>query len=507
MISVRWRSGLRAGSQQYVRRFVLATALVAATFAAWLPMPAVGAEYLLGPQDRVRLKIYEWRPSRDSIFEWTALNDEFSVSADGSLFLPFVGEVRAEGLTPGEISTDIVARLVGRMGLGHPPDVAVEVVQFRPFYIVGHVTQPGEFPYRPGLTVLQAVSIAGGLRTREDEIGRLEREVIAGRGELSLITLSDLTLRARKARLQAELQDAEEIAFPPVLLDRQHDSAVATMLEQERTVFETRQEGLRTQLRALQELRDTLDKELGSLEQQLTFHDSQIEITRKELSGVTSLVDQGLAVAPRQMSLERSLLQMQSERLSAATGLLRARQELSRTDISMLELRNRHVAEVASSLRDTETQLGEIERRADTTVQLLEESERAAPRLLAMRERAARAEPTYTIVRTSEGRAIELAAEESTAVLPGDTVKVEIPFAPGVETPLSTGVEMSQSDGAAAPQPAALALPPSVAEMPLVPGDDFQSAISRRPQGPPPVTASSRTAPSPEPRPEAAPAP
>ena len=47
--------------------------------------PAMAEEYLLGPQDRVRLKVYEWRASRDTIFEWTALNDQFTVGADGSL--------------------------------------------------------------------------------------------------------------------------------------------------------------------------------------------------------------------------------------------------------------------------------------------------------------------------------------------------------------------------------------------------------------------------------------
>ena len=54
------------------------------------------------------------------------------------------------------------------MGLGRPPDVAVEVVQFRPFYIVGDVRPPASSPTGPGLTVLQALSIAGGLRTRAE---------------------------------------------------------------------------------------------------------------------------------------------------------------------------------------------------------------------------------------------------------------------------------------------------------------------------------------------------
>lgn len=71
-----------------------------AATAVW-PLPASATEYLLGPQDKVRLKVYEWRASRDVIFEWTALNDSFVIAADGTLFLPFVGQIRAQGTAPG----------------------------------------------------------------------------------------------------------------------------------------------------------------------------------------------------------------------------------------------------------------------------------------------------------------------------------------------------------------------------------------------------------------------
>ncbi|RWK45824.1 MAG: sugar ABC transporter substrate-binding protein, partial [Mesorhizobium sp.] len=100
------------------------------------------------------------------------------------------------------------------VGLARKPNTAVEIVQFRPFYVVGKVTQSGEFPYRPGLTVLQALSIAGGLRTREDRDARFEREVIQGQGDVSLLRLSEASLLARKARLEAELSHASDIQFP-----------------------------------------------------------------------------------------------------------------------------------------------------------------------------------------------------------------------------------------------------------------------------------------------------
>jgi polysaccharide export outer membrane protein/exopolysaccharide production protein ExoF len=407
------------------RLLLISTASIALV---WQPACANAAEYLLGPQDKVRLKIYEWRASRDVIFEWTALNDEFVVGADGSLFLPFAGQVRAQGTAPGDLARAIADRLMQQMGLGRRPDVAVEVVQFRPFYIVGHVTQPGEFPFRPGLNVLQAIGIAGGLRTREENISRLEREVIAGRGDVGLLELTHISLLARKARLEAELANNQQISFPAALLDRSQEGSVALLMQQERQIFEARTEGLTTQLRALTELKEFLEKELASLETQLTFHDKQVELVQQELAGVSSLVDKGLAVAPRELSLERTLAQIQSDRLTAETSLLRARQEISRTDLSMLELRNRRANEVAETLRETQTQLNEITRKADTAVQLLHESEITAPALLAMRTRSERAQPIYKIVRMTGNRTTEFLADETTAIEPGDSIKVEIPL-------------------------------------------------------------------------------
>ncbi|WP_353646372.1 polysaccharide biosynthesis/export family protein [Mesorhizobium sp. WSM2239] len=409
-----------------LKRLALASAVSIVVAAHPQPLPA--GEYLLGPQDKVRLKIYEWRPSRDVIFEWTALNDEFVVGADGTLFLPFAGQVEAQGTATSELAGAISDRLMQQMGLGRRPDVAVEIVQFRPFYIVGHVTQPGEFPYRPGLTVLQAIGIAGGLRTREENISRLEREVIAARGDVGLLELTHISLLARKARLEAELADSKQISFPAALTQRSTEGSVALLMQQERMIFDARTDGLRTQLRSLSELREFLEKELASLETQLTFHDKQVALIQQELSGVSSLVQKGLAAAPRELALERTLAQIQSDRLTAQTSLLRARQEISRTDIAIVDLRNRRANEVAETLRETQTQLNEITRRADTAVQLLHESEITAPALLAMRTRSERVQPVYKIVRTTGTGPTEFIADETTPIEPGDSVKIEIPL-------------------------------------------------------------------------------
>jgi len=411
-----------------MRKWLSTVAGISLAATAACPSSASAAEYLLGPQDKVRLKVYEWRASRDVIFEWTALNDSFVVSADGTLFLPFVGQLRAEGTAPGDLARAIGDRLMQHMGLSRQPDVAVEIAQYRPFYIVGNVKQSGEFPYRPGLTVLQALGIAGGLPVREDDVSRLEREVITGQGDVGLLALNNVSLIARKARLQSELAGSEDIAFPSELKDRASNETIALAMDQERRIFAIRKDSLATQLRSLRELKDFLQQELASLEQQLTFHDKQIQLIQKELAGVSNLVQKGLAVAPRELSLEGTVAQMQSDRLAAETSMLRVRQEMSKTDIEILNLSNQRSSEIAESLRETQQQLNEVTSKSDTAVQLLHETQVTAPALLALRQNAAKAKPIFTIVRPKDGGTEELAAQETTLVEPGDTVKVEIPL-------------------------------------------------------------------------------
>ncbi|WP_181705392.1 polysaccharide biosynthesis/export family protein [Chthonobacter rhizosphaerae] len=401
---------------------LLAAAFAVAAYAA--ADAASAGDYRLGPQDQLRLKVYEWRASRDQIFEWTALNDQFTVGADGAVFLPFVGEVDAGGLTTGELARAIGDRLMSRMGLGRQPDVSVEIAEYRPVFVSGDVTTPGAYPYRPGLTVLQAVSIAGGLRTGNEASFRFAREIIGGRGDIGLLDWTRTSLLLRKARLEAELAGADAIRFPEEAV-ASSDPSEAALMEQERLIFEARRDGLKNQTQALENLRDFFAQELVSLDEQLSLYDKRIALIRKELEGVSTLVNKGLAAAPRGMELERAIAEMQSERLSAETGLLRARQEQSRTEIAILELKNRFRNEVTVALRETQTQLDETDLKTSTAARLLMESGASMPRLRALRDPTAEARPAFSIVRpTAEGMA-ELPAEDGTPLEPGDTVKVD----------------------------------------------------------------------------------
>ena len=89
---------------------------------------------------------------------------DLSIAADGTIALPLVGTVKASGLTVGQLTSAIKEKLMA--GYLHDPKVSMQIVTYRPLYILGEVKTPGEYPYVPGMTVTTAVARAGGFTFR-----------------------------------------------------------------------------------------------------------------------------------------------------------------------------------------------------------------------------------------------------------------------------------------------------------------------------------------------------
>lgn len=98
------------------------------------------------------------------VFGQEGLSASYSVDASGNITMPLIGAVRARGMTPAGLQRAVTAKL--KNGFVREPHVAVEVEAYRPFFILGEVTLPGQYPYVPNMTVETAVAIAGGFTPR-----------------------------------------------------------------------------------------------------------------------------------------------------------------------------------------------------------------------------------------------------------------------------------------------------------------------------------------------------
>ncbi len=134
-----------------------------AVYAAPMPVPmavAYDAAYRLDAGDRLRIVIYGQE----------GLTNTYAIDAGGSITMPLIGAVRARGLTPAGLAAEITGKL--RNGYIREPSVAVEIEAYRPFFILGEVAAPGQYPYVPNMSVESAVAIAGGFspRARRDRV-------------------------------------------------------------------------------------------------------------------------------------------------------------------------------------------------------------------------------------------------------------------------------------------------------------------------------------------------
>jgi protein involved in polysaccharide export with SLBB domain len=129
------------------------------------PIEETGNAYQLNTGDKLRV----------TVFGQADLSGDFTVDAGGNVSLPMIQPVPARGRTAAELQTALAAEL-GRTLLRNP-NVSIQIMEFRPFFILGEVQRAGQYPYVNGMTVQSAVAIAGGFTYRaNDDIVRITRK-------------------------------------------------------------------------------------------------------------------------------------------------------------------------------------------------------------------------------------------------------------------------------------------------------------------------------------------
>ena len=121
------------------------------------------------------------------------------------------------------------------------------------------------------------------------------------------------------------------------------------------------------------------------------------------------------------------MAQIQGDRLSMETNKLRVREEISKTDIALVQLRDNRITDASIELRDTQLKIDEVASKSETTLKLLFETKVTAPGLVTDRLRKSAMAPTYVVVRPGDDQTGERTVSESAVVQPGDTVKVKLP--------------------------------------------------------------------------------
>jgi protein involved in polysaccharide export with SLBB domain len=378
--------------------------------------PTFGDEYRLGISDRLKIKVQEWPD----------IGGEYTVTTDGLVSLPLVGDINAAGLHVKDLAQEISDRLRRRAGGAERPFAAVEIIHFRPFSILGDVQRPGEYPYRPGLTVIQAISVAGGYYRPDGGLRllRLDRDIAIAKGEIRTLWLKQNRLVARAARLTAALAGQENVPIPPELGNEHNDAPISAIVESERAALARENDTARSEASALEDIKSLYQREIGSLRGQVEALTQEQGTIQQQLKELRALSARGLALSPTLFTLERTLSQIVNEQRSAETAIVRAEENVTLAEQRVRERALERSRTNTRDLQQTKDEIAEVRARIGTAEDLLKEAQFSAP--AEARERLAeKGERPSVIVLRKDGEIMrEIAADEKTLIEPNDVINV-----------------------------------------------------------------------------------
>jgi protein involved in polysaccharide export with SLBB domain len=381
---------------------------------AALPAPVRAVDYRLGVSDRVKIKVQEWPD----------ITGEYTVTADGAVSLPLIGNINAVGLRPSELGQQISDRLKERSGVSEQVLTAVEIAQYRPFAIMGDVQRPGQHPYRPGLTVLEAISIAGGYYRPELGLLRLGRDVALASGDINTQKIKLNRLIVHEARLSAALAGREDFPLPPEILKLKDDPETSAIMKNEQAALSLENEMKQNELASFETIKTLYQNEIGTLHGQVQALSEEKESIGNQLSQLRSMAAKGLALSPTMFALERSFAQVSNEQMSAETAIVRAFENITQAEQRMTQFQQERSRLNSKDLQQTRDTIAETRAKIETATLLLDEAQTSAPAEARELLSQDHERPGFTIFRRDGETIRQVVADETTLVAPDDVIKI-----------------------------------------------------------------------------------
>ncbi len=432
----------------------LALVGLAAVFSCAMGCSAARADnYTLVPEDKIKLRIVEWRSADSKYASWEALDGTYTVDDAGNLSIPIAGQIRASGQTTEQLSDAISDALAEKADLPGRPFIAVEIDQHAPIFVNGSIERPGRYPFEANMTVIKAVSVAGGYMRARDDSSYYDRDRIQAAGDYRTAVLNRRDLLMRAARLRAEIAGQSDFDIPAELAGVPD---IDKLKAEELNLMRLRAVESNSQIEAANDLSRLYTQEIQSLEAKIVSQKRQIDLAQQELNNVNSLVSKGLTSNTRQYSVDRGLAEAQSELLDLEIALTKSRQGLNESEREKATIINKRNAENQQELNTISLAINKA--GIDMQVaQLLGDQAGYSAELARMGAESTllgKTKKNFKIVRRNEdGSYSNIVADENTALLPHDIIEI------GVEA----AADVSAAMPAPQPQQAAAAPVPDIA--------------------------------------------
>jgi polysaccharide export outer membrane protein len=377
------------------------------------------ADYRLAAGDVVEL----------SVAGFPDLRQKAVIGVDGEIVLPLVGSIKATNLTLSELSLAVrqaysSAVLQQRTPGGQSEpivitsnEITLQVAEYRPVYLGGDVANPGQQAYRPGMTLRQAVMVAGGYGAGRAGISNPRLEAIQIRGEIEALWVQQVKDQASAWRLNNELteRDAPFPDFSKAPLDRRIvDQIKAT----EENQLRVRREDLTKRKASIEKTIEQADRRLDLLANQMKNEEAGSQADADDFARVSALFERGNVAVSRLSDARRTMLFSGTRVLqttSAMTQLERERETLRR---SLEELAAKTQIELNDNLQQVNARIAQ----SDVKLAALEERYRyMGGSRLQMQERI-----SLSIIRKSAAGVERITAQEDDELRPGDVIEVTV---------------------------------------------------------------------------------
>jgi polysaccharide export outer membrane protein len=372
------------------------------------------------------------------------LRQRAAVQMDGDISLPLVGMLPVAGLPLPVIRAQIGAALASKVFRQRTPDgresaividadeVTATVAEYRPIYVNGDVSKPGEYPYRPATTPRQIVALAGGYDIMHFRMNNPYLESADLRSEYGSLWTEFAKEQAHMWRIKNELGDGPQVS-PRVLSDVPiAQSAISEIVNSETEFLKTKQSDYQREKAFLQRGVRQGDDEISVLSEQEKKEAQGVQSDLDELQKINDLFSKGTLTSPRVTDARRAVLLSSTRKLQTTAQLMQAKKQQDEIARKLERLDDQRRLDLLREMQDTSVKLNVIRGKLQSVGEKVQYTAMVRSQLV----RGVGNKAEIAIIRKGEKGPERIIASEDTELQPGDTVEVTLQYQDGPDAPL-----------------------------------------------------------------------
>jgi polysaccharide biosynthesis/export protein len=358
------------------------------------------------------------------------------VQLDGTLSVPLVGNMPVTGLPLLQIEAKVRAALATKVFRQKTPDgretalviepdqVTVVVAEYRPIYVSGDVSKPGEYPYRPNITARQLIAVAGGYDIMHMRMNNPYLESADLRSEYGSLWTEFAQAQARLWRIKSELGEGSQITQRDLMDVPLPKATIVGIVDAETEYLKTREADYQQEKSFLQRGVREADEEVHVLSDQQRREEQGLQADQEELQKVSDLFGRGTLPSPRVTDARRAVLLSSTRKLQTAAQLMQVKRQQDETARKLEKLDDQRRLDLLHELQETSVKLNQIREKLQSVGDKLQYTAMVRSQL----RRGAGSKPEIVVIRAGDKGEERLSASEGFELKPGDTVDVALQY-------------------------------------------------------------------------------